>query len=91
MELAPRLKVVYWEEVTRWRRLPYGSYVFTDLEHLGPAMTAFACHVAERLVTVAEPRKVRIINDPRRVKLRYTVIGAVGDHECAEAGAAAVQ
>lgn len=70
--LAQRLCVVYWEDLVRWRRLPLGTYVFSDLERLGPAMMDFARHVAGRLDTAGGG--TRLVNDPRRVKLRYDLL-----------------
>ena len=72
--LAQRLRVIHWEEIIRWRQVPLGTWVFTDLERLGPAMMRFACALAGRLESAGDPDEIRIINDPRRVKLRYELL-----------------
>src|SRR5690606_3293410 len=70
--IAQRLRVVHWEELVRWRELPPGSYLFTDLERLHGGMRQFACHVAQRLASAGPG--FRVVNDPRRVKLRYDLL-----------------
>ncbi len=76
--LVLRFRFVYYDELVRWHEVPVGTYLFTDLERLSPPQMALARHVAGRLETSTDPTR-RIVNDPRRVLLRYDLLRALND------------
>ncbi len=71
--LVVRFRFIYWDELVRWPELPVGTYLFTDLERLGPHQMELARLVAQRLEASSDPAR-RIVNDPRRVLLRYDLL-----------------
>jgi hypothetical protein len=71
--LALRFRFLYYDELVRWHALPVGTYLFTDLERLSPAQMRLARLLAERLEASPDPAR-RIVNDPRRVLLRYDLL-----------------
>jgi hypothetical protein len=72
--LAGRMRVVLYKELAHMRRLPLGTWVFTEPDQLDAPRRELATLVAERL-TAAGPG-VRILNDPRQVRLRAELLGA---------------
>jgi hypothetical protein len=75
--LADHMRVVTYEELPGLRRLPLGTYVFTDIDWLSPP--------ERELVTIAWDRlgetgaDIRLLNHPGRVKLRYDLLRAAYD------------
>lgn len=71
-DLADRIRVLYYQDLHRRRRLPAGTWIFADLERLGPAQLELACRVWDALAASGQP--VRLLNDPRRVLTRYALL-----------------
>jgi hypothetical protein len=81
--LADRIRIVLYDALARSRRLPLGTWVFTELDQLDAPGRELAKRVAERLC--AEHAGVRLMNDPRQVLLRTDLLRAahragVNDH-----------
>jgi hypothetical protein len=66
--LAKRVKILAYEALPQTTRLPLGSYIFSDIELLGPASTEMAVQVWDTLSRAG--RAVRLYNHPRRVMRR---------------------
>jgi len=75
--LAGRMRVVLYKELARMRRLPLGTWVFTEPDQLDAPRRELATLVAERLA--AGGAGVRILNDPRQVRLRADLLRAAHD------------
>ncbi len=74
LALAGRMRVVSYKELAHMRRLPLGTWVFTEPDQLDAPRRELATLVAERLT--AQGAGVRILNDPRQVRLRAELLGA---------------
>ncbi len=72
--LADRIRVVLYNELAHMRRLPLGTWVFTEPDQLDAPHRELAALVAKRLT--AQGAGVRILNDPRQVRLRADLLGA---------------
>jgi hypothetical protein len=76
--LAGRMRILSYETVLWQRSLPAGTYIFSDLERLGPAQTRAAARVWEQL-RQAGP-SWRLLNHPehslRRFALQRALVGA---------------
>ena len=72
--LADRMRVVNYEAVAHMRRLPLGTWVFTELDQLDEPRRELATLVADRLE--AQGPRVRMLNDPRQVRLRADLLRA---------------
>jgi hypothetical protein len=72
--LAERMRVVSYEELPHMRRLPLGTWVFTELDQLDAAQLELALFTSDRLR--AESAGVRLMNDPRHVRLRFDLLCA---------------
>ena len=72
--VADRMRIVLYDDLVRWRRLPLGTWVFTELDQLDAPGRELATLVAERLG--AEHAGVRVVNDPRQVRLRTDLLRA---------------
>ena len=72
--LADRMRIVLYDELPRARRLPLGTWVFTELDQLDAPRRELAMLVAERLG--AEHTGVRLMNDPRQVRMRTDLLRA---------------
>ena len=72
--LADRMRVVLYKDLAHMRRLPLGTWVFTEPDQLDAPRRELARLVAERLT--ASGAGVRILNDPRQVRLRADLLGA---------------
>lgn len=70
--IRDQIQLVYYQELNRLRRLPATTYVFADLERLGPAQKELAVRLWETLESSGRP--VRLLNDPRRVLTRYPLL-----------------
>jgi len=66
-----RVEVMPWERAFRARRLPMATYLFGDLERLGPADQERAARIHTALV--AAPG-ARVLNDPLRSLGRYELL-----------------
>lgn len=72
--IADRMQVVCYSELARLDRLPLGTWVFTELDCLDTPLHDLAVLVAERLESSGD--RARILNDPRRVRLRVGLLRA---------------
>ncbi|HET7374663.1 MAG TPA: hypothetical protein VFJ20_14845 [Gemmatimonadaceae bacterium] len=72
--LADRMQIVLYDELARSRRLPLGTWVFTELDQLDAPGRELATLVAERLGV--EHIGVRVMNDSRQVRLRTDLLRA---------------
>jgi len=70
--LAKRFKVMAYEDLPQTTSLPLGTYIFSDIELLGPASTEMAMQVWEALSSSGQA--VRLYNHPRRVMRRYELL-----------------
>lgn len=75
--IADRMRIVLYDELAHARRLPLGTWVFTELDQLDAPRRELAMLVAERLG--AEHAGVRVLNDPRRERLRADLLRAAYD------------
>lgn len=71
-ELARRVNVLAYEVLPDTTSLPPGSYVFSDIELLGPANTEMAVQVWEALSRSGQ--RVQLCNHPRQVMRRYELL-----------------
>jgi hypothetical protein len=69
----PPVRVMAWEDIFHARRLPRGTYVFTDMERLSAA----ELELAARLYGAAVGAGLRCLNDPARVRFRYALLYAL--------------
>jgi hypothetical protein len=69
-ELAPRVRVMYYNDVLRARELPPGTYFFSDLERLLGAETEIATRVWDQLNAAG----ARLLNHPTRTLRRYDLL-----------------
>jgi len=72
--IADRLRVVLYSELARMDRLPLGTWVFAEHDRLDAAHRDFAALVAERLGEAGAG--ARVLNDPRKVRLRLDLLRA---------------
>lgn len=74
---AVRPRVVFYDQLARARRLPGGTYVFTDFERLTPAAAERAAQVWHDLSAAGDG--VRLLNHPTRSLRRYELLRALYD------------
>ena len=74
---AARPRVVFYDELARARRLPGGTYVFTDFERLSPAAAERAAQVWRDLSGAGQG--VRLLNHPTRSLRRFELLRALHD------------
>lgn len=72
--LADRMRVVLYDELTHMRRLPLGTWVFTEQDQLDEPHRDLAMLVRDRLGV--EGTSVRLMNDPRQVRMRLDLLRA---------------
>jgi hypothetical protein len=72
--LAGRMRVVLYGELAQVRRLPFGTWVFTELDQLDEPHRDLAMLVRDRLG--AAGTSVRLMNDPRQVRMRIDLLRA---------------
>jgi hypothetical protein len=70
--LADRMRVVLYDELTQMRRLRLGTWVFTDSDQLDEPHRDLAELVRDQLG--AEGSSVRLMNDPRQVRMRLELL-----------------
>jgi len=71
-DLRDRIRVVPYEELDRLEEIHAATYLFTDLDRLSPEEHRVATELADELARYAP--EVRVLNHPRRVKLRYKLL-----------------
>ena len=71
-QLAPRSKLLFYDELTNVSQLPAGTYIFSDIERLDPRSAEQAAEVWEKLSQAGE--KVRLLNHPTRSLRRYELL-----------------
>lgn len=69
-DLRDRVRLVSIERVLIARRLPAGTWIFTDLDRCGPAERALLALVADRLCEAGH----RVLNHPRSVLQRHELL-----------------
>lgn len=69
---APRVKLVFYEQLTGMRHFPAGTYIFSDIERLSPAMTAVAAEVWNTLSVAGD--HIRLLNHPSQSMRRYELL-----------------
>jgi hypothetical protein len=72
--IADRLRVVLYSELARMDRLPLGTWVFAEQDRLDQAHRDLAVLAAERLDEAGTG--ARVLNDPRKVRLRLDLLRA---------------
>ena len=72
--IADRLRVVLYSELARMDRLPLGTWVFAEPDRLDTAHRDLAVLVAERIGEAGAG--ARVLNDPRKVRLRLDLLRA---------------
>jgi hypothetical protein len=72
--LASRIRPTSYAELLRARRLPGGTWIFSDVERLGPRATARAARVCDELA--ARP-DVRVLNHPAGSLRRLALLRAL--------------
>jgi hypothetical protein len=70
--LRDRVRVVPYEELDRLDEVHAATYLFTDLDRLSPEEHRAATELADELAGHAPG--ARVLNHPRRVKLRYELL-----------------
>ena len=76
--LARHVRVLSYEELFRRRRVPVGTWIFSDLERLAREDLERAAMCWEALASSGHP--VRLFNHPLRVKRRFELLRAL--HDC---------
>ena len=76
-QLLPQVRILKYE-ARPWTNEPQpGAWIFTDLERLRPDEASAASDFARRLAS--DPARWRVLNDPRRVLLRYALLRNLAD------------
>lgn len=70
--LASRVKLVFYEQLTGMRHFPAGTYIFSDIERLSPAMTEVAAQVWNTLSAAGD--HIRLLNHPTQSMRRYELL-----------------
>jgi len=73
--LAPHVRVILYDELFRMRRVPVGTWIFSDLERLDRPDLERAARCWDALEGSGHP--VRLFNHPLRVKRRYELLRAL--------------
>lgn len=74
--LLPWVRPLAYEDLPRMRRLPLGSYVFSDLERLSPEELEAAARVRAALAEAGGPR-IALLNHPTASLRRYELLRAL--------------
>ena len=72
---SARPRIVFYDQLARARRLPSGTYIFSDIERLTPAAAERAAQVWRDLSAAGE--HVRLLNHPTRSLRRYELLRAL--------------
>ncbi len=75
--LHDRVRVILYEELVRLRELPLGTWVFTEIDRIRPPERELVDTVCEHLG--AATAGVRLLNQPRHVRLRTELLRAASD------------
>ena len=75
--LRDRMRVILYEDLVRFAELPVGTWVFTEIDRLGPPERALVDIACERLG--AATAGVRVLNQPRHIRLRADLLRAASD------------
>ncbi len=75
--LRDTMRVVLYDELTRFDRLPLGTWVFTEIDRLSEAEREMVTVACERLATAKDA--ARLLNQPRRILLRHDLLRAAHD------------
>jgi hypothetical protein len=70
---APSIRILTYDQVIGRRKLPRATYVFTDIDRLSHSDR----ELAGRLYLQLRDAGVRVLNNPARVKLRYSLLRAL--------------
>ena len=70
---APIIETLSYDELIGSRRLPWATYVFTDFDRLACSDLELAGRIYQQLKSL----KVKVLNDPARVKMRYGLLRAL--------------
>jgi hypothetical protein len=70
--ILPRICPIFYENLTRMKRLLPGTYIFSDLERLTSEQAEIAAQVWEQLANSGQ--KVRLLNHPTRAMKRYELL-----------------
>jgi hypothetical protein len=73
--LGPDLDVLYYEDLPTRRTTPSGTYIFSALDQLTLGGRQLVGELAEQLEQPAS--ECRVLNDPRRVMLRFELLEAL--------------
>ncbi len=83
---APRLRkcmhLLPIEQLEEGKRLPVGTYIFSDLERVGPVVRNLLCQVYDQLAAFGPP--MRLLNNPNKVMDRLeflTAMSATGQND----------
>lgn len=76
--LASQMKVLFYENLTSTRRLPAGTYIFSDIERLDPAQAEMAAQIWQDLSN--SPYQLRLLNHPTRSMRRYELLRTLYKH-----------
>src|SRR5712671_2651472 len=68
---GPRCKAWNYDRFLRRKRIPAGTYIFSDLERMTPAELRLA---AEAYRIIAAAPRCRAVNDPARAMGRYELL-----------------
>jgi len=75
--LRDRVRVVLYDELARLREMPLGTWVFTELDQLGAPERELVGIACEQLS--AANAEVRLLNQPRQVRLRAELLRAASE------------
>jgi hypothetical protein len=75
--LRDRMQVILYDDLAQRRELPLGTWVFTEIDRLGPPERALVDIACEQLA--AANAGVRLLNQPRHVLLRADLLRAAAD------------
>ncbi len=70
--LAKRVRILAYEDLPQTSSLPLGTYIFSDIELLGPACTEMAVQAWDTLSRSG--RSLRLYNHPNRAMRRYELL-----------------
>ena len=73
-----RVKIVDYDYLALTRKLPFGTYVFTDHDRMTEAQTEMASAVADQLVA-AGPAAAKVLSHPRTTKSRVPFLRAMNE------------
>lgn len=76
--LRPRIRLLAYEDLPQLRRLPFGSYIFSDLERLAPARLEAAAQVHAAL-NASLGGRARLLNHPTLSLRRYELLRRLHD------------